>query len=165
MNLEIHAVATEFSNAIPDIELDFVETEWKILLVARLIESELSSISKHLKITINDIFVIHTLFAERPKEMRPSALSKRLVLTNAAITGCLDRLADADLIERSKDPFDKRVISVHLTESGREVAASSIRLIARNTKSAALLGKISRSRRNILNDALGDLLIALLLQI
>ncbi len=48
-----------------------------------------------------------------------SALGERLVLDSASITGVLDRLESAELVERRSDPRDRRVHRIFLTEKGR----------------------------------------------
>ena len=50
-------------------------------------------------------------------------LSERLLLDSATMTGILDRLAAAGLIERRPDSTDRRVNRVMLTERGRALEA------------------------------------------
>jgi DNA-binding MarR family transcriptional regulator len=50
-------------------------------------------------------------------------LSERLLLDSATMTGILDRLAAAGLIERRPDSTDRRINRVVLTERGRALQA------------------------------------------
>lgn len=50
-----------------------------------------------------------------------SAIGERLVLDSATLTGLIDRLARAGLVERRPDPSDRRVNRLHLTPAGREL--------------------------------------------
>jgi DNA-binding MarR family transcriptional regulator len=59
-----------------------------------------------------------------------SELGKRTELDSATMTGILDRLEAAKLIERQGNPDDRRSIKIHLTEQGRNLASEAIRVIA-----------------------------------
>jgi MarR family transcriptional regulator, organic hydroperoxide resistance regulator len=48
-------------------------------------------------------------------------LGARLVLDSATVTGILDRLQQAGLVERRPDRADRRVNRVHLTDAGRRL--------------------------------------------
>ncbi len=50
-------------------------------------------------------------------------LSERLVLDSATMTGLLDRLEHAGLVERQSHATDRRINRVVLTERGRELQA------------------------------------------
>jgi DNA-binding MarR family transcriptional regulator len=56
-------------------------------------------------------------------------LGKRVELDSATLTGILDRLEAAHLIERKGNPDDRRSIKIHLTEVGRKTGAEVGRLI------------------------------------
>ena len=58
-----------------------------------------------------------------------SELGKRTELDSATLTGIIDRLEAAELIERRGNPADRRSIQVHLTERGRLLGAKAVRLI------------------------------------
>ncbi len=70
-----------------------------------------------------------------------AALGERLRLDSATITGVLDRLARADLVERRPDPHDRRVNHVYLTPQGRALAEPLDREM--DAMNAALLGQFS----------------------
>ena len=50
----------------------------------------------------------------------PGQLAERLELSSGAMTNRLDRLEEAGLIERLRDPDDRRGVQVELTAAGRE---------------------------------------------
>ncbi len=58
-----------------------------------------------------------------------SELGKRAELDSATMTGIIDRLETAQLIERHGNPADRRSIRIHLTEHGRKLAGAAVRLI------------------------------------
>jgi len=59
-----------------------------------------------------------------------SELGKRTELDSATLTGIIDRLEAAELIERRGNPADRRSIQVHLTERGRSLGIKAVQLIA-----------------------------------
>jgi len=69
-----------------------------------------------------------------------SELGKRTELDSATMTGILDRLEAAGLIERHGNPADRRSIRIHLTEQGKSLAGEAVRLIVEaNRKFLAVL--------------------------
>jgi MarR family transcriptional regulator, organic hydroperoxide resistance regulator len=58
-------------------------------------------------------------------------LGERTLLDSATLTGILDRLEKAGLIERLQHPTDRRSIIIGLTTQGRKVAAETYKEIER----------------------------------
>ncbi len=61
------------------------------------------------------------IFLTNEDEISSSSLGSRVQLDSATLTGILDRLARAGLIERRDNPNDRRAILICLTEKGRLV--------------------------------------------
>lgn len=57
-----------------------------------------------------------------------SQLGKAAELDNATLTGVLDRLCPAGLLERKPNPDDRRTQHIYLSEHGRETAGTLNRL-------------------------------------
>jgi len=74
-----------------------------------------------------------------------SELGKRTELDSATLTGIIDRLEAAELIERRGNPADRRSIHVHLTEQGRFLGTEAVRLIAE--ANVAFLEMLSEKER------------------
>ena len=55
-----------------------------------------------------------------PDGLTMSDLSRRLIVSNGAITGLVDKLAGAGLVTRREDPRDRRSMIVRLTRRGRD---------------------------------------------
>ncbi len=56
-------------------------------------------------------------------------LGKRIELDSATVTGILDRLAAAGLVERKGNPGDRRAIHIHLTPNGKKKGEDAIAAI------------------------------------
>jgi MarR family transcriptional regulator, organic hydroperoxide resistance regulator len=70
-----------------------------------------------LNVTATQAMVLRFLFDR--DEVNSSELGSRIELDSATLTGILDRLEAAGIIERRPNPTDRRAIHVHLTEKGR----------------------------------------------
>ena len=55
-----------------------------------------------------------------PDGLTMSDLSRRLIVSNGAITGMVDKLMQGGLVVRAYDPADRRSVIVRLTRKGRE---------------------------------------------
>ncbi len=53
-----------------------------------------------------------------PYQLSPGALLRATLVTSGTMTNRIDRLAEAGLVSRSRDPQDKRGVLVQLTAAG-----------------------------------------------
>lgn len=58
-------------------------------------------------------------------------LSKKAGLEPSTMTGLLDRMERDELVERTPDPDDRRVLRIHLTETGRQVRDAVLKVVDR----------------------------------
>lgn len=82
--------------------------------VDRQLHEELESV------TIHQLSVLQTL-ESGPLPMRE--LARSLGVSESSATASVDRLVRADLVERSSDPSDRRIVLVQLSSDGRKVVA------------------------------------------
>ena len=76
-----------------------------------------------------------------PDGLTMSELSRRLIVSNGAITGLVDKLADAGLVTRREDPNDRRSMIVRLTRKGRD---NFLRMARRHEEwVVSILGELS----------------------
>jgi DNA-binding MarR family transcriptional regulator len=76
-----------------------------------------------------------------PDGLTMSDLSRRLIVSNGAITGLVDKLMAAGLVMRQDDPRDRRSVIVRLTRKGRE---SFLRMARRHEEWViSILGELS----------------------
>jgi DNA-binding MarR family transcriptional regulator len=55
----------------------------------------------------------------RQGALAPSELAKRVALSQATVTGIVDRLAARQLVTRTRDERDRRLVTVAITDAGR----------------------------------------------
>jgi MarR family transcriptional regulator, organic hydroperoxide resistance regulator len=77
-------------------------------------------------ITIGQSFILLSL-RERD-EQNVKELAENLAIDSSAITGLVDRLEKADLVERRADERDRRALRIHLTDKGKKTVNTMVKL-------------------------------------
>lgn len=76
------------------------------------------------------------LFALRGEEgLSQRELARRLFVSAPTVTGIVQKMERADLVERRPDPHDQRLMRIRLSERGREVAAALAETFASQAES------------------------------
>lgn len=94
--------------------------------------------------------------AGEPYELNPTHLMRATMLSSAGMTKRLDRLADAGLVERRRDPADRRGVLVRLTARGKMSVDRALEAHLETEK--ALLAALPRREQRALDDLLRKLL-------
>jgi DNA-binding MarR family transcriptional regulator len=79
----------------------------------------------HLQLSVAQERIL-TLVYYAKDPLTPSMLAALLLQETHSVSGLLNRLEDRDLITRTRDRQDRRVVWVGLTEEGRKVAEEAI---------------------------------------
>ena len=90
---------------------------WLLNNAARLTARRLSSKLAGYNVTPPQWGVLVSLWEQDGLSL--SELAKRSFFDGPTMTGIVDRLEKANLVQRRRDSIDRRVISVYLTEEGR----------------------------------------------
>jgi DNA-binding MarR family transcriptional regulator len=88
--------------------------------------------------------------------LTPTQLMRTILLSSGGMTKRLDRLADADLIERGPDPNDRRGILVRLTGRGRSTIDTLLPVHLTNEQQ--LLASLNSAQQRTLDGLLRSLL-------
>ncbi len=73
-------------------------------------------------------------FLAEEDQIMAGELGKKVELDSATLTGILDRLETAQLIERKGNPDDRRSVKIHLTKLGKETGQEAQKLIEEANK-------------------------------
>ncbi len=73
-------------------------------------------------------------FLAEEDQIMAGELGKKVELDSATLTGILDRLETAQLIERKGNPDDRRSVKIHLTKLGKEAGIEAKKLIEEANK-------------------------------
>ncbi|HJL19332.1 MAG TPA: MarR family transcriptional regulator [Sandaracinaceae bacterium LLY-WYZ-13_1] len=128
--------------------------EGRILRSLRRISRAIELHSKQLKathrLTAPQLICLRELRAV--EHTTPSELARAVSLSQPTITGILDRLEARGLVQRARNPRDKRRVIVELTEEGRTaVDAAPLPL---HQRFARRLGELTEADRNQIEDVL-----------
>ena len=93
--------------------------------------------------------------AGKPYQLNPTQLMQATMLSSAGMTKRLDRMTEADLVERHSDPSDRRGTLVRLTRRGLRTIDAALPVHVRNE--ARVLGALSAGERRALNELLRKL--------
>jgi DNA-binding MarR family transcriptional regulator len=86
-------------------------------------------------------FDVMSRLERHPDGLTMSELSRRLIVSNGAITGLVDKLAEGGLVTRHEDPNDRRSTIVRLTRKGRD---TFLRMARRHEEwVVSILGELS----------------------
>ena len=86
-------------------------------------------------------FDVMSRLERHPDGLTMSELSRRLIVSNGAITGLVDKLAEAGLVTRHEDPNDRRSTIVRLSRKGRD---NFLRMARRHEEwVVSILGELS----------------------
>lgn len=94
-----------------------------------------------------------------PHELKPSAISRTLMLSPAGMTGRLDRLERAGLVERRMDPDDRRSFLVRLNDAG--LASVDDAVTSQVAREEEMLAPLSAAERDQLDDLVRRLIAGL----
>lgn len=76
-----------------------------------------------------------------PDGLTMTELSRRLMVSNGAVTGLVEKLMSEGMVQRQGDPADRRTVIVRLTRRGRD---SFLRMVRRHEEwVVSLLGDLS----------------------
>jgi DNA-binding MarR family transcriptional regulator len=106
----------------PDIDVSSIAVLTRALLIGRHLQKARDRALRQLGTDTPTLEVLATLRrAGAPYRLRTSEIEAATSVTAGAISQRLDRLEERRLVERSRDPRDKRVIHVSLTKTGRRL--------------------------------------------
>jgi MarR family transcriptional regulator, organic hydroperoxide resistance regulator len=99
---------------------------FRFIRLQQRILSEMVHVLKPLGLSIPQFDVLSTLTEQ--EGLSQSDLAARLYVTKGNVSGLIDRLVDAQYVERRASPLDRRSHALFLTEIGRTKAVEGIRL-------------------------------------
>ncbi|HLF71661.1 MAG TPA: MarR family transcriptional regulator [Dehalococcoidia bacterium] len=82
----------------------------------------------HLKLSVAQQRILALVYFAK-ESLTPSMLAALLLQETHSVSGLLNRLEDRDLITRTRDKQDRRVVWVGLTVAGRKVAEEAISIV------------------------------------
>jgi DNA-binding MarR family transcriptional regulator len=94
-----------------------------VLRTADALQAELAELLKPADLSPTQYNVLRILRGAGEAGMACGQISGRMLTHDPDMTRLLDRLAGRELIERSRDQKDRRVVRTHITSAGRHLLA------------------------------------------
>lgn len=93
--------------------------------LSRAAEAVTARINSHLKaenLTISQFGVLEAVYHLGP--MHQNQLAEKMLKSTGNLTMVIDNLEKRGLVERERDPSDRRCVIVHLTDAGRQLISN-----------------------------------------
>jgi DNA-binding MarR family transcriptional regulator len=143
----------------PELDTLPMEVFGRIFRISRLIGDRVERAYAPFGIGRGEFDVLATLRRSgEPYTLSPSQLSATLMLTSGGMTGRLDKLERAGLVQRIPDPADRRALRAQLTVKGRQLVDEAV--TAGLAEQAAALSQLPAEQRTQLAGLLRTLLAA-----
>lgn len=156
----VDRITEQWHRERPDLDTEPMAVFGRIYRLARAMGDRVEQVYGRFGIGRGEFDVLATLRrAGEPYSLSPTALAESLMLTTGGMTGRLDKLQKAGLVERCPDPADRRALKACLTDRGRELVDEA--LAAGLVVQGEALGHLPPEDRSVLADHLRSLLSAL----
>lgn len=144
----------------PDLDASALEVFARLNRLSSLVARRAEKWLAPLDLTWESFSLIVTLRrVGAPYELRPLELLSFSLLSSGAMTNRIDRVEQQNLVERLRDPNDRRGVIVKLTPAGRKLADQAISVHLENMQ--ALLSPLEPSERKTAAKILEKLLFSL----
>jgi DNA-binding MarR family transcriptional regulator len=127
----------------------------RLLTCSQLIEREVRARLQDRFDTTLPRFDLMSQLWRYPQGLKMNELSRHLMVTGGNVTGIVDPLEKAGLVERADDPVDRRAWRVRLTRAGRKAFAEMAR--THEEWIVELLAGLSRREHDEIHKLLGKL--------
>jgi DNA-binding MarR family transcriptional regulator len=155
----VDRILQQWARERPDLDTQAMGVFGRIYRIAKAAGDAVAESYSRFGITRADFDVLATLRRSgEPFTLTPTALSSALMLTSGGMTGRLDRLEKAGLLERSADPTDRRGTLVTLSPKGRELIDDAV--VAGLRRQQELLSSLPEAKRRQLDALLHQVLAA-----
>jgi len=156
----VQHVLEQWRREAPDLDRSPMGVVGRISRLAQLLESELEPIFAAHGVNGGEFDVLAALRRSgRPYRLKPTELSKALMVTSGGMTKRLTALEARGLIRREPDPSDGRSTAVALTGKGKHLVETILPEHVANE--LRLLGELSSKERNQLAGLLEALAVSL----
>jgi Transcriptional regulators len=122
----------DFYDQTPDGNVLATEAVMNTIRTADMLFDQIGRLLRPLNVSAAGGLVLGILRDHGP--LSPSALSDRLIVTRATVTGVVDSLEQRGFARRSANPADRRGLVVEITPAGLEVLGKLRTLVHRNEK-------------------------------
>lgn len=154
---QLNAGQSFYARRMPDMDVAHFGPLWHFFTVGHLVTTDLDGIAGALGYSFADLDLLGTLAIEQAAPHRATDLASTLYVSNAVISTRIARLEKDGLLERHRNPADRRVFDLTLTPRGRALIERAIVDIAARSKLVRFFRQLSPADQQVLGRLLGDL--------
>ncbi|MDG6098443.1 MarR family transcriptional regulator [Alteromonas sp. ZYF713] len=123
----VDTLLAEWKKEKPELQGEGMAVVARVLNLANKFEQEISGALKEYGINYTDFDVLATLRRKgAPYKLSPGTLQEAVILTSGAMTACLKRLENRELLKRMTSESDRRGVDVQLTAKGKKLIDDTI---------------------------------------
>ncbi|MEV7417595.1 MarR family transcriptional regulator [Streptomyces sp. NPDC089919] len=123
----VDAIRAQWNAVRPDLDVSPMGVFGRIYRISKAVGDAVEKAYNKHGISRGEFDVIATLRRSgEPYTLSPRQLSATLMLTTGGMTGRLDKLERAGLLERRPDPHDRRGLQVTLTQAGFDLVETTV---------------------------------------
>lgn len=145
-------VSADFATEYPDASASATECAMNLARAGDLVIGRVAATLQPLEVSPAGGLVLGVL-KDAGQPCSPNYISERLIVSRATMTGVLDTLAKRGMVRREPHPTDRRMVLVHLTKAGSQMAHKVRRIVHR--AEAEWMRSLSEPERARLTELLG----------
>jgi DNA-binding MarR family transcriptional regulator len=145
-------VSADFATEYPDASASATECAMNLVRAGDLVIGRVAATLQPMEVSPAGGLVLG-LLKDAGQPCSPNYISERLIVSRATVTGVIDTLAKRDLVRREPHPTDRRMVLVHLTKAGSQMANKVRRMVHR--AEAEWMTSLSERERGQLTELLG----------
>jgi DNA-binding MarR family transcriptional regulator len=154
-------IVQDVHDLYPELEVIGLSITGRILRLARYLEARREEQLSAFRLSVPDFDVLATMRRRAGAEaINVREIQRSMMLSSGGTTKRLDRLETAGLIERLRDPKDRRGVLIQLTSQGLELIDEAIPAITRFENQLIEAAIASDKERSRVADGLRRLLLA-----
>lgn len=146
-----------YARHMPDLDVAHFGPLWHFFTVGHMVTTDLDGIARKLGYSFADLDFLGTLAIDERTALRATDLASSLYVSNAVISTRIARLEKDGLLERRRNPADRRAFDLALTPKGRALVEQAIGDIAAQSKLVRFFRQLSPDDQQTLARLLGDL--------
>jgi DNA-binding MarR family transcriptional regulator len=155
----VDAILAQWRRERPDLDVSPMGIIGRMERLSKHLERALQETFSDFDLNFGEFDVLATLRRSgQPYQLSPTKLFNTLMVSSGTMTHRLDRLEQADLVQRIPDPNDRRGMLVQLTKKGFNVIEKAV--AAHVTNEQRLLAVLEAAEREVLAQLLRKLLIS-----
>ncbi|UBF30660.1 MarR family transcriptional regulator (plasmid) [Kovacikia minuta CCNUW1] len=155
----VDKILAQWQQERPDLDVSPMGIIGRVTRLARHLEQALQETFSEFGLTAGEFDVLATLRRSgRPYQLSPTELFNTLMVSSGTMTHRIDRLEQAELVQRIPDPSDRRGTQIKLTDKGFDVIEKAVEAHVNNEH--RILNGLEVSEREVLIQLLRKFLVS-----